>query len=105
MIISNAFYVVLTSFTHGDFIAYVSLLRLYGVWTRFSSTFVWHVFKAWCLHGTEKIKGVEVWGGILRDLHDVMYVSINHGETINDFKERGRVDVRESLHKHKPSDA
>jgi len=62
----------------------------------------WHVFKAWHLCGTEKIKDVEVRGGIFQDLHDVMYMSINHGETINDFKERGRpVVVRESLHKHK----
>jgi len=57
------------------------------------------------LRGTEKIKDVEVQGGILQDLHDVMYMSINHGETIDDFKECGRVDVRKSLHKHKPSDA
>jgi hypothetical protein len=48
---------------------------------------------------------MEVWGGIFQDLHDVMYVSINHGETIDDFKEHGRVDVKESLHKHRPSDA
>jgi hypothetical protein len=41
----------------------------------------------------------------VEDLHDVMYMSINHGKTIDDFKERGRVAVRESLHKHKPTDA
>jgi hypothetical protein len=35
----------------------------------------------------------------------VMYMSINHGEIIDDFKEHGRVDVRESLHKHRPGDA
>jgi hypothetical protein len=67
--------------------------------------YCWHVLKAWRLHGTEKIKDVEVRGGILQDLHDVMYMSINHGETIDDFKERGRVAVRESLHKHKLGDA
>jgi len=49
----------------------------------------WHVLKAWRLHGTEKIKDVEVRGGILQDFHDVMYMSINHGETINDFKSVG----------------
>jgi hypothetical protein len=66
----------------------------------------WHVFKTWCLCGIEKIKDVEVWGVILQDLHDVMmYMSINHGETIDDFKERGRVVVRENLHKHKLGDA
>jgi len=58
----------------------------------------WHVLKAWCLRGTKKIKKLEVWGEILQDLHDVMYMSINHGETIDDFKERGRVVVRESFH-------
>ncbi len=56
--------------------------------------YCWHVFKAWCLCGIEKIKDVEVRGGILQDLHDVMYMSINHGETIDDFKECGRVVVR-----------
>jgi hypothetical protein len=60
----------------------------------------WHVFKAWCLHGTKKFKDVEVWGAIPQDPHDVMYMSINHGETIDDFKERGQVVVRENLHKH-----
>jgi len=64
----------------------------------------WHVLKAWCLHGTKKIKDVEMRGGILQNLHDVIYMSINHGETIDDFKERGRVVVRESLHKHKLGD-
>jgi len=65
----------------------------------------WHVLKAWCLRGIEKIKDVELWGGILQDLHDVMYMSINHGETIDDFEERGRVDVKECLHKHRLGDA
>jgi hypothetical protein len=58
----------------------------------------WHVLKAWRLRGIKKIKDVEVWGGILQDLHDVIYMSINRGKTIDDFKERGRVVVRESLH-------
>jgi len=49
------------------------------------------------------MKNVEVWGGIFEDLHDVMYT--NHGKTIDDFKEHGKVDVRESLHKHRPNDA
>jgi hypothetical protein len=106
LITSNAFYGVLTPSTHGDFIAYVSLLGSYGVWTRFPSTFVVGMFsKQWHLRGTEKIKDVEVQGGILQDLHDVMYMSINHGKTIDDFKECGRVVVRKSLHKHKLGDA
>jgi hypothetical protein len=36
----------------------------------------WHVVKAWCLHGTKKIKDVDMWGAILQDFHDVMYMSI-----------------------------
>jgi hypothetical protein len=44
LITSNAFYVVLTPSTHCDFIAYVSLLKSYGVWTRFPSTFVVGMF-------------------------------------------------------------
>jgi hypothetical protein len=64
-----------------------------------------HVFKTWCLRGTEKIKNVEVRSEILQDLHDVMYMSINYGETIDHFKECGKVVVKESLHKHKPGDA
>jgi hypothetical protein len=51
------------------------------------------------------LKKSKMWGGIFQDLHDVMYMSINHGETIDDFKERGRVVVRESLHKHRLGDA
>jgi hypothetical protein len=53
--------------------------------------YYWHVLKAWRLCGIEKIKDVKVWGGILQDLHDVINMSINHGETIDDFKECGRV--------------
>jgi hypothetical protein len=46
----------------------------------------WHIFKACRLCGTEKIKDVEVWGGILQDLHDVMYMSIkDHGRVVDVF--------------------
>jgi hypothetical protein len=64
----------------------------------------WHVFKAWHLRGIEKIKDVEVRGGLFQDLRDVMYMSINHGEIIDNFKECGRVTVKESLHKHRFGD-
>ncbi len=64
----------------------------------------WHILKAWCLRGTEKFKDVKVRGGILQDLHDVTYMSINHGKIIDDFKECGRVAMRENLHKHRPND-
>jgi hypothetical protein len=67
------------------------------------STFVVGMFSK---HGAyvvlEKIKDVEVWGRILQALHDVMYMSINHGKTIDDFKKHGGVAVRESFHKHRP---
>jgi len=46
-----------------------------------------------------------MWGGILRDLHGVMYMFINHGETIDDFKEHGKVTVKENFHKCRPGDA
>jgi hypothetical protein len=39
----------------------------------------WHVLKARHLHRIEKIKDVEVDSGIIQELHDVMYMSINHG--------------------------
>jgi len=56
---SNEFYVILTPSTHGDFIAYVSLLRLYGVWTRFPSTFVVDMFSK---HGTYMVlKKSKMW--------------------------------------------
>jgi hypothetical protein len=88
-----------------EILLHVSLIRV--VWGMDKVPFYlccWHVLKAWPLHGTRKIKDVEVQGGILQDLHDVMYMSINHGETINDFKEYGRVAMKESLHKHRPND-
>jgi hypothetical protein len=53
----------------------------------------------------KKIKDMEVQGGIFQNFHDVMYMSINHGETIDDFKEHGRVVVKESFHKHRLGDA
>jgi len=88
-----------------EILLHVSLLGLYGVWTRFPSTFVVSMFsKHGSYVGLKKIKDVEVQGGILQDLHDVMYMSINHGKTIDDFKERGRVAVRKSLHKHRLGD-
>ena len=69
------------------------------------STFVGGMFSKHGAYVVLKKSKVEVQGGILQDLHDVMYMSINHGETIDDFKERGRVVVRESFHKHRPGDA
>jgi len=47
---------------------------------------------------------MEVWGGIFQDLHDVTYMSIDHGKTIDDFKKCGRVVMRGIFHKHRPGD-
>jgi hypothetical protein len=104
LITSNAFYVVLTPSTHGDFIACVLIRVVWGMDKVSIYLYCWHVLKAWRLCGIEKIKDVEVRGGILQDLHDVMYMSINHGETIDDFKEHGRVAVKEIFHRHRPGD-
>ncbi len=71
---------------------YVSLLGSYGVWTRFPSTFVVSMFSK---HGVYVVlKKSKMWSGIFQDVHDVMYMSINCGERIDDFKEHGRVVVR-----------
>ncbi len=59
LITSNAFYVVLTPSTHGDFITYVSLLGSYGVWTRFPPTFVIGMFSK---HGAYVVlKKLKMW--------------------------------------------
>jgi hypothetical protein len=59
LINSNAFYVVLTPSTHGNFIAYVSLLRSYGARTRFPSTFVVGMFSK---HGAYVVlKNSKMW--------------------------------------------
>jgi hypothetical protein len=47
----------------------------------------WHVLKAWCLCAMENIKDVKVQKIILHDLNDVMYISIEHKENIETFKE------------------
>jgi hypothetical protein len=59
LIISMFFYVILTPSTHGDYIAYASLLRLYGVWTRFPSSFVVGMFSK---HGAYMVpKNSKMW--------------------------------------------
>jgi hypothetical protein len=59
LITSNPFYVVLTPSIHGDFIANVSLLGSYGVWTKFPSTFVVGMFSK---HGAYMVlKKAKLW--------------------------------------------
>jgi hypothetical protein len=60
----------------------------------------WHIFKTWHLRGTKKIKNVEVQGRILQDLHDVMYMSINHEETIDDVRLNGRWQLTTTIACH-----
>jgi hypothetical protein len=60
LITSNAFYVILTPSTHGDFIACVLIKVVWGLDKIPIYLCCWHVFKAWRLCGTEKIKDVEV---------------------------------------------
>jgi hypothetical protein len=69
------------------------------------STFVVNMFSKHGVYVVLKKSKMWRWGGILQYLHDVMYMSINHEETIDDFKERGRVVVRKSIHKHRLGDA
>jgi hypothetical protein len=38
-----------------------------------------------------------MWGAILQDLYDVMYMFINHGKTIDDLKKCGRVAMRKTF--------
>ncbi len=66
LIISNTFYVVLTPSTHGEFYCICVLLKVkWGMDKVPIYLCCWHVLKAWHLHGIEKIKDVEVRGGIL----------------------------------------
>jgi hypothetical protein len=55
----------------------------------------WHVLKAWRLCATKKIKDVEMRATILCDLHDVMYMSMNHNESIEAFKKHARQKVKQ----------
>jgi len=89
-----------------EILLHVSSLGSYGVWTRFPSAFVVGMFSK---HGTYVVlKKSKMWKcGVesSKTFMMLMYMSINHGETIDDFKECGRVDVRENLHKHGLGDA
>ncbi len=105
LIISYAFYVIFPIHSWWFYYICIPIRVVWGMDKVPILLYCWHVFKAWCLCGTKKIKDVEVQGATPQDLHDVMCMSINHGETIDDFKKRGRVVVRENLHKHKSGDA
>jgi hypothetical protein len=53
----------------------------------------WHVLKAWGVHALEKIKDVVVRWAILDDLHVILYVMINLGKNIKNFKAHWRKKV------------
>jgi hypothetical protein len=53
----------------------------------------WHVLKAWCGCALKKIKDVVVHWEILDDLHVILYVMINLGKNIKDFKANGKKKV------------
>jgi hypothetical protein len=59
-----------------------------------------HVLKAWWLCATKKIEDVEVQGAIPCDLHDMMYISMNHDEIIGAFKEHWRKKVQRNFNQH-----
>jgi len=46
----------------------------------------WHVLKAWWVHALKKIKDVVMRLVILDDLHAILYVMIDLGKNIKDFK-------------------
>jgi hypothetical protein len=74
LITSNAFYVLLTPSTHGDFVTYAFLLRSYGVWTRFPSTFVVGIFSK---HGIYVVlKKSKMWKCVVESFNDVMYMFV-----------------------------
>jgi len=53
----------------------------------------WHVLKAWWVCALKKIKDVVVCWAILDNLHAILYVMINLGKNINDFKAHGKEKV------------
>jgi hypothetical protein len=55
----------------------------------------WHVLKAWRLRSMEKIKDIEVKCALLDDLHIVMYMPSELGESIETFTNHGRNEVIE----------
>ncbi len=53
----------------------------------------WHVLKAWRIHALEKIKDVVIRLAISGDLHPILYVMIDLGKNIKDFKAHGTKKV------------
>jgi hypothetical protein len=53
----------------------------------------WHVLKTWRVCVLKKIKDVVVHRAILDNLHAILYVMINLGKNIKDFKAHGKEKV------------
>ncbi len=53
----------------------------------------WHVLKAWWVHALKKIKDVVMRLAILDDMHAILYVMIDLGKNIKDFKAHGKEKV------------
>ncbi len=53
----------------------------------------WHVLKVWCVCALKKIKDVVVHWEILDDLHVILYVMINLGKNIKNFKANAKKKV------------
>jgi len=53
----------------------------------------WHVLKAWRVCALEKIKDVVMHLAISDDLHAILYVMIDLGKNIKDFKAHGKKKV------------
>jgi hypothetical protein len=97
-----SFYVVLTPCIDGDFIAYVSLLKLYRKKGQGSHLpLLLACFQNMVLTWYRKNQRRGNVTAIFQDFHDVMYMSINHGKKNYDFKTRGKVAMKEKFHKHK----
>jgi hypothetical protein len=65
----------------------------------------WHVLKAWSLCSMEKIKDNGVRHVIMDNLHTVMYMPIEPGESIEAFMTHERNKIIESFTQHLPSDS
>ncbi len=67
--------------------------------------YAWHVLKAWDLHWMEKIKDSGVRCAILDDLHTIMHMPIEPGESIETFMTHGKKKIIDSFIQHLLSDS
>ncbi len=65
----------------------------------------WHVLKVWRLCSMEKIKDNGMQCAMLDDLHTIMYMAIDSGESIEAFMTRGKNKIIEGFTQHLSSDS